>query len=220
MIRAFAPACLLAAAASLPAPAGADDLAARFGARPGIEHASLSPDGSKLAYVVPRDGQGSAILVQETREGAKARLIAAVNGNPDRLAGCNWVSEARLVCRLHGVVRRPVGGVVELLGYARSFAIDSDGGNQRLLERQRNDRSRGLALDSGVVIDWLPDESNAVLMARTVLPDDNVGSRIGSAAQGLGVERVDTATLRATRAEPPARMPRATSATGAATSAS
>lgn len=72
-----------------------------------------------------------------------------------------------------------------------------------MIERQRNTRTRGLDFGGSDVVDWLPGEENAVLMARYVLPDDAVGTRIGSSAEGLGVERVHTTNLRATRVEPP-----------------
>lgn len=116
-------------AAALAGPAAADDLAARFGARPGIAHASLSPDGRRIAFVVPRDGQGSAILVQEAVPGAPATPVVRANGNPDRLAGCNWVSNRRLVCTLSGVVKAPAGNAIELMNYSRLSALDIDGKN-------------------------------------------------------------------------------------------
>jgi acetyl esterase/lipase len=68
-----------------------------------------------------------------------------------------------------------------------------------------NTYSRGYHLFGGAIIDWLPDEDGAVLMARTYLPDDHVGSRLGSSSEGLGVDRVDTRTLEIRHVEPPQR---------------
>jgi dipeptidyl aminopeptidase/acylaminoacyl peptidase len=52
------------------------------------------------------------------------------------------------------------------------------------------------------VIDWLPDENGAVLMARNYLPDEHLGSRLSSSREGLGVDRVDTRTLAIKTVEP------------------
>ncbi|WP_243395562.1 alpha/beta hydrolase family protein [Sphingomonas oleivorans] len=51
------------------------------------------------------------------------------------------------------------------------------------------------------MIDWLPEEDGAVLMARLYLPDDRVGSHFGSSKEGYGVDRIDTRTLKISRIE-------------------
>ncbi|MGE3396610.1 MAG: hypothetical protein AB7H79_06880, partial [Sphingomonas sp.] len=79
------------------------DPAVAFGARENVEFIALSPDGTRVAYSVPRPtGQGSRLMTVEVG-GAQPRDVIAVDGVRQRLGGCNWVSNARLVCRIYAV---------------------------------------------------------------------------------------------------------------------
>ena len=174
------------------------DLAAAFGARETIADISISPDGTKLAYIVPTTGQGSALITVGTGKDAKASIALTMNGDPSRLKDCHWVSNERLVCTIWGVVREPDF----ILPFSRVIAADANGGNPRMLSKAINDYSRGYYLRGGEVIDWLPDEDGIVLMTRSQLPDDRAGTRLGTSREGLLVERIDTRTLAASTAEP------------------
>ncbi|OYU14367.1 MAG: S9 family peptidase [Alphaproteobacteria bacterium PA4] len=176
----------------------ADDAATRFGARQRIDQASLSPDGKTVAYVVPKGGRGSAVYTLSLAEGAKPVQAMQASGDPDRIGSCRWVSNARLVCQAYGVV-----GDLEVLPFSRWIAVDANGGNMRSLGQKANAYTRGMMLSDGDVIDLLPQANGSVLFARTYLPDDHTGSRVGSAKEGLGVDRIDTATLVASVVERP-----------------
>ena len=191
---------LLVAAPALAAPPTSPaDLAARFGAREGVEQISLSPDGRRIAWIEPFTGQGAIVYTMGFAEGEAPRAAFRIGGNPERLQRCNWVSNERLVCTVFGVVRGPD----ELYVFSRIVAMDADGSNPQMLSRRESADARGLNLYGGAVIDWLPDEDGAVLMTRNYLPDDRIGTRLGSAREGLGVDRVDTRTLRTSRVEAP-----------------
>jgi hypothetical protein len=101
-----------------------------------------------------------------------------VNGNPDRLGKCEWVSNARLV------------------------AVNSDSSNPKLLSTKSNLYTRGIQLGGGDIIDWLPEQEGAALMTRTYLPDGQFGSRVGSASLGVGVDWIDTRNVEVKRVEP------------------
>jgi dipeptidyl aminopeptidase/acylaminoacyl peptidase len=190
---------LLAALITTAGPAAAaDDLAARFGARPLTEQASLSPDGSQIAYLTPGPGQGSAIYALKIEPGATPKAVAALDGDPQRLGRCNWVSNSRLACIVYGVVKSD-----RLLDFSRMFAVDVGGANPKMLSKRENIGSQGAALYGGDIIDWLPGTDNQVLMTRVKLRDDRAGSLVGSTDQGLYVDRLDTATLKATVVERP-----------------
>jgi acetyl esterase/lipase len=176
------------------------DAAAAFGARESVVNLSLSPDGANVAYAVPSVGQGSQLFTLGLAKGSRAKIALAVDGKPFRLEHCGWVSNTRLVCKVYGVVVDPGYGPMTI---SRMMAVDSDGKNPRLLSTRQNAYSRGLQLGGGDIIDWLPDEEGAVLMTREYLPDDHLGSRVGSSAEGLGVDRIDTRTLDVKRVEPP-----------------
>lgn len=192
---------LLAAAVVLRAQAAAPfDPAAAFGSRPSIVGLSMSPDGKRVAYLVPTAGQGAALYTLGLEKGAKAKGVTLVDGKPDRFRRCSWVANDRLVCTIFGVVRDPILGLVLK---TRLIAIDADGANIQFLSTKENSYSRGWQLSGGEILDWLPDEAGSVLMARVYLPDDHVGSHLGSSAEGLGVDRIDTRTLSVSHVESP-----------------
>jgi acetyl esterase/lipase len=179
----------------------AETTAAVFGAREGVEQISLSPDGTKVAYIAPSSGQGSILIVRGVGDGAKPQAIAAADGKPERLGRCGWVSGTRLVCVAYGITE--VEG--RKLPFSRQFAIDTDGKNLKLLSTRGNSYTRGTQLGGGSVIDWLPDEDGSVLVTRVYLPDDHVGSHLGSDREGLGVDRMDTRTAAVHSVESPKR---------------
>lgn len=182
------------------------DAAAAFGARPSVTDLSLSPDGMSIAYVSPGQGMGSVVYTLRLDNNAKARAALAVSGKPERLRGCDWVSNDRLICTVYGVVRDTHGVVsnsLELLPFSRVLAVNADGSNVRQLNTEANFNTRAIQLGVGTVVDWLPDQDGAVLMSRVRLPDDHTGSLIGSSKIGLGVDYIDTRTLKSKMVDPP-----------------
>jgi dipeptidyl aminopeptidase/acylaminoacyl peptidase len=177
------------------ATAQAIDAAAAFGAREDVEQASLSPDGTKLAFIRPMAGQGAAIMTLDLADPAsKPVAIGTVDGKPERLGGCRWVGTARLMCTIYGIVR-----VDDQIAYSsRIIAIDADGKRAKGMPMPRG---FGVALSSGSIIDWNPGVENSVLMMRQRLATLETGSRIGEATGGFRVERVDTLSLKATPVE-------------------
>ncbi len=179
------------------------DAAAAFGARPSISDLSLSPDGAGLVFVVPTAGQGSAVFTRSLGSGAKEQLALAANGKPDRLPGCDWVSDARLVCWIHGITHYEA----QLVPFTRVVAADADGKNLQLLSTRDSEYTLGFQLFGGAVIDWLPGEDSAVLMTRNYVPGNNTGNMTRySSAWGLGVDRIDTRTLAIKRVELPSQI--------------
>src|SRR5690348_5682934 len=74
------------------------DAAAAFGARPSVSNMSLSPDGQRVAYVAAYVGQGSVLYTRGLEKGAHEKPVTRVDGKPDRLGKCSWVTNDRLVC--------------------------------------------------------------------------------------------------------------------------
>jgi dipeptidyl aminopeptidase/acylaminoacyl peptidase len=196
--------CLALAPLPLLAPAEpVFDAAKAFGARESVSDLSLSPDGMSVAYVAPATGQGSVLYVHSLAKGAtrSSRPVTTASGKPERLGGCKWVSNQRLVCIVYGVVL--ANSVLEPVLFTRQIAVNTDGTNQKLLSTKNNEYSEGLQLGGGDVLDWLPDEDGAVLMSRMYLPDQHTGSHVGSSKRGLGVDWIDTRTLAVRTVEPP-----------------
>jgi dipeptidyl aminopeptidase/acylaminoacyl peptidase len=199
----FAASCLLASVPLLAIAEPAFDAAKAFGARPSVEDLSLSPDGMSVAYVAPINGQGSVVLVQSLAKGAprSSKPIFGVSGKPERIGGCDWVSNQRLVCTIYGVLAN--SGLLEPAEFSRLVAFNTDGSKLQMLSTRSSSYARGIQLGGGSVVDWLPDEDGAVLMTRVYLPDDHIGSHIGSSKHGIAVDRVDTQTLAARTIEQP-----------------
>ena len=179
-------------------PAKPLDPAVAFGARNSTSEMSLSPDGKSVAYIAPANGQGSMLITRKLDGEPKRALY--VDGKPYRFSSCGWVADDRLVCTVYAVVKDPQVG---LLPMSRIVAVNADGSNTRVLSSQTNDNSRGYNLYGGGVIDWLPEEDGSVLMERTYLPDDHTGSHLGSKAEGIGVDKVNTRTSAIQHVESP-----------------
>ena len=176
------------------------DAASAFGARPSVTAMRLSPDGMNVTYLASTQGRGSIAYTLSLAKGSAPKSALSSDGKPWRLDSCHWVSNDRIACLIYAVLNDPAIGSV---GMTRLVAVDADGKNFQVLSTRQNSHTRGYQFDGGEVIDWLPDESGAVLMTRVYLPDDHLGTRLGSSTVGLGVDWIDTKTLAVKRVEPP-----------------
>ncbi|WP_294393156.1 alpha/beta fold hydrolase [uncultured Sphingomonas sp.] len=165
--------------------------AVAFGAREGVEQLSLSPDGSKIAFIAPAKGQGATLFTMPAAEGSVPKPALVVPGTPDRLRDCRWVSETRLVCTIWGMVKTP--DATRPLSYSRVLAVDESGGNVRMLTNKQTNQRRN-SFYGGGVIDWLPGTDGQVLMVRAYARTEQTGTNIGSRRDGLAVDRIDTRT--------------------------
>lgn len=185
---------------ALPANAQAPDLAARFGARPAVEDVALSPDGTRLVFLAPAKGQGAVAQSVELTEGAAPKAFFAVDGAPQRLGGCSWVTSSRVVCTIWGTV---FDGA-EPLDFSRLVALDANGANPRMLSAKQSAFALGSDRYGGAIIDWLPDSgTDSVLMERVRLEEVSTGRLAANTDRGLSVEKVDTATLKSSMVERP-----------------
>ncbi len=132
---------------------------------------------------------------------AKPKAALTATGDPERIRDCHWVANDRLACTIYGVVRG-AGNVTDLLFATRLIAVNADGSNPQQLSTQVKEFSRGYLLNGGRIIDWMPGKDGVVLISRQYLPDNHTGSLLGSSAQGLGVDLVDTRTLKVQIVEP------------------
>lgn len=172
--------------------------AAAFGVRDSVESISLSPDAGRLAYVAPTAGQGSALYIVDLASG-QSRPVTAVDGEKQRLGGCKFVAARRLVCSLY-VMMDYYGHIVPV---SRVIAIDDDGKNLKLLSQKDSFYQKYGNLWGGGVVDWLPDESGAVLMGRQHVPEQRENTRIEKKEEGYGVDRIDAVTGAARKVEQP-----------------
>jgi dipeptidyl aminopeptidase/acylaminoacyl peptidase len=186
---------MIALAVSTPASAQKIAPEAAFGAREAVGSASLSPNGDRIAFLAPGKGQGDTLFTAPVDGSTPPRPALLTDGNPERIRSCGWVSDARLVCRV-SAKRALVGRVYTA---TRVIAVNSDGSDQKLLSRRTDPNARYFNLAGGGVVDWLPGQDGAVLMMRSYVPAERIGSLITQDKQGSGVDRVDTVTLDAKR---------------------
>lgn len=191
-----------AAMLGLMSSARADDLetlASKLGAMPTVRDITIAPDGSKVAYTALLD-RDSALLVADLVKGGAARPIMHSGGTNGVLEWCAWSTATRLICLARYTTREPR----QLLTLTRMVAIDAGGGKVVELSKETNAQARGLMQDGGALLALdVPDRPGVVVMTRTYVPDDRTGSRLGSSAKGLGVDQVDTVTLKRQRVEVP-----------------
>lgn len=183
------------------------DPAVAFGQREAVEGASLSPDGKKLAYITPLKGQGSVLMIVDlvpTPQTPKA--ILKLDGEPMRLGGCNWTGNTRLLCSAYASIQLEGDATY----VTRMMAVDAAGGETKVLQVRKGGTGTrmGVALNGGGVIDWNPSEDGYVLMTRSYIPQEAIsssgaGTLIAQKKSGLGVDLVDTRTLRTKPVEQP-----------------
>jgi dipeptidyl aminopeptidase/acylaminoacyl peptidase len=176
------------------------DAARRFGARADVQQVSLSPDGKRVAIVSATPGRGMALMIASPDTG-DIKTVLHSSGDPDQLTSCRWATSNRLTCQ----IAMYVDDGLHKMTYTRMIAVDADGQNIKMLENRTTSRSMGVAVDGGRVIDWEGSQNDAsVLMTQVYIPENNTGTRAVSSKEGLGVDRVDTVTLKHTQIESPA----------------
>jgi dipeptidyl aminopeptidase/acylaminoacyl peptidase len=168
-----------------PAPMPLDKAAAIFGARPAVDQMSLSPDGSRIAYVGAGEGQMTVLMIGDLAKG-EIKPITYTDNKPVDLKYCDWASNDRLVCQSYGL--DILYG--KRVSYTRLFAIDADGKNVKSLAAPHSADALRPSQYDGVVIDYL-DRDGHVLIARDHVPTQTTGTLVGSTGDGIGVDLVD-----------------------------
>ena len=179
----------------------ASDAALRFGAREDVQQISLSPDGTRVAFIEAGPGRSSVLMVAALDSGALQTVLRS-SGDPDHLTRCRWASRNRLTCNVYMIQ----SDGVDMVPYSRIIAIDADGKNLKMLSARTTDRALGVALNGGQVIDWQSGQDDgSVLMTKTYVPEETTGTHMASTSEGLGVDRVDSIGLKRTTVELPRR---------------
>jgi dipeptidyl aminopeptidase/acylaminoacyl peptidase len=199
---------LLASAAALVSPssaAAADhslaDDAKAFGALQGVRSVAISPSGKELLYIAAVPSRTSVLRVVDlATKGIKD--VAKSDGDPETLYWCEFGSDTELVCKFGGETR--VGG--DIAGFSRVVAVPLDGGKVKELGQAANYYLPVGRQYDGDILDWLPQSPGSVLMQRTYIGENvRPGSHLGDTREGMGVDRVDLATLKSVAVELPRR---------------
>lgn len=201
-IKWLATACVLA---SHGAWAADDELARKFGAREQVEQVSLSPNGLRFAAVMATKGRGSRVIVGDLGSDKPVKTLLQSGGAPERLDRCNWATDTRLVCSVFLIN----GKGRDAVPFTRMLTLSAEGGDTKLLSARATGNALGIMQSGGQVIDWLGgDDAGALLMTRQFVPEETTGTHLAQTGEGLGVERVDPATLRRSLVEMPNTLAR------------
>jgi len=175
------------------------DASTKFGLRESIGDISMSPDGSHVAYIQPAPGRGSVLFVADLNAKTEPKIVITSDAKPWNLRWCGWASNTRLACKLSGIVDD--GG--RLLPFTRMIAVNIDGTVLKALGKQTSFRSLGTNYFDGDIVGWPATDNGEILMSRTYVPEQTIGTHLASTAQGLGVDRIDTLTLKSVSEERP-----------------
>lgn len=180
----------------------AKDAAIMFGAREAVLHASLSPDGTRLATVEPEGARGTIVKVIDiTAADPRPVVILTASGDPESISWCRWAGNARLLCSIYGVSAIEAG---EFSYFSRIVALDADGKNMQVLRMPSRAReSYGYNTFGGSVIDWNTGADGHILMIRQYNQEVSTGRLTARAQDGLGVDDIDSTNLKSTPVERP-----------------
>ena len=162
----------------------------------------LSPDGNRVVYIGPASGRESAVIIGDLRTGTATPIIKS-KADPETLYGCDFVGNERIACRYTATLDD--AGV--LVGYSRLIAMGIDGSDLKELGQRGSDYDARLHQFDGSIIDWLPDQGESVLMTRDFIPEEGkMDTNIVRKADGLGVIKINTRTLKLETVERPSKQ--------------
>jgi dipeptidyl aminopeptidase/acylaminoacyl peptidase len=174
--------------------------AAAFGAREAVQAPDLSADGSSVTYITPGPGRRSVAVVTNLETGKTTQMVTS-SGSPDVLRWCNFVSAGRAVCQITGSDSQTVN---ETFNFGRLIALNSDGSEGKQLGQNQSAYDAYMRQFDAGVVDWLQGTDGKVLLERNYVPEEfKLNTRLVRQKQGLGVDIVDTKTLRSQPVEQP-----------------
>ena len=161
--------------------------ASLFAKRESAWSVDISPNGQKV-FMLSAGPAGSTIGRIYDLASGSAKNILGSTSSQESLNWCQFASETSLICNYTGNSR--LDG--QLVPFSRLMVVAADGTGMRQLGQKASEKDVTLHQFDGDIIDWLPGEQNAVLMAR------NYATRVGAtgsnffrSASGLGVDRID-----------------------------
>ncbi len=174
-----------------------------FGQREMVQQMDLSPDGRSVVYIAPGKGKNSIAYVASL-DTQTPKAVLTSDADPERLSWCNFVSNSRMVCQITALVDSD--GII--IPVQRLFAVNTDGTDAKQLGQKESFYDERLRQFDGAVLDWRPGgDGSDVLMAREYVPEvGRIGTKMGRTEEGMGVDRIDTVSLKATPVERPNRQ--------------
>jgi len=111
--------------------------------------------------------------------------MMTTDGRPESLEWCNFAAQTRAVCRFGGLIKNP--GEIDLLGFSRLLAVNTDGSNPKLLGQPATAYELTIRNVDAAVIDWLTQSDGTVLLERLYVPEEGKWGRTSSGRSGGSV---------------------------------
>ncbi|MEO5775189.1 MAG: S9 family peptidase [Sphingomicrobium sp.] len=170
-----------------------------FGVRQSVRSMDISPSGQKLLAVVSGPGRKTVVKIIDPATLASKSIMVS-EGTPESIYWCGFASDVQLVCKYGGQTKLAEA----VVGFTRLATFSVEGKNFKPLGRQI--ATSAIQQVDGQILDWLPDQQDAVLMARGYDQEGAFGYTAGSMREGVGVDRIDLRTMKSTRIEAPQPM--------------
>jgi len=201
MMRALLPGVLMLLSAPLRSEDDLADAARNFGVRATVLDISLSPSGTKIAYIAAGPEHSEVINIIDLEGDAKIVTVLKNSEKIGDFAWCEWATDSRLVCQMAGMGKGTEGLLVP---FDRLFAINANGTEATMLSQRDSFRAVGFSQNGGDIVAFdVNDAKGEVLLTRDYVPESDISTRLVSAKSGLGVDLVDVTTGRTRSREAP-----------------
>src|SRR3954452_8427995 len=154
-----------------------------FGKRDSAKSVQISPSGNKVVMLMGGPAGSTIVKVFDLSTGSSEAILGSKDSK-ESLESCDWANEQKLICEYGGV--SSLDGV--LLGFNRHMLVNADGSGMKALGQKASDKDKGLRQFEGSIVDWLPQDGTAVLMARQYLAEEGTtGTNVARTMSGLAV---------------------------------
>ena len=179
----------------------ARQIAERFGIRSSVLDISLSPSGTKVAWIAPGPNHTEILNVFDLNGTEGIQRVASNTERIGTMTRCEWATDNRLLCEVYGVARSGDG---ILLPFTRMFAINGDGSDPDSITRSRTMRQTRFNQDGGDVVALdVAGTEGSILITRNYIEENTMGTRMASTKEGLGVDRLNINSGRTREEERP-----------------
>jgi len=180
----------------------AEEVATVFGARQTVFSVSLSPSGTKLAYVGNVGAGGEALYTVDLERGTPPQQAMAALDPMSDLAYCNWITDERLVCQTY--LRRKDQSIGQYIGASRMISVNADGTDPDVIEGRASMRALGnIYYGGGIVSLNAEGDDSSVLVTRSYTKESSLNTRLANQKAGLGVVSHDVVTGKEKSVESP-----------------
>lgn len=163
---------------------------------------ALSPSGNRVVMLVAGPGKSTVARVFQLQNSAMSTALVT-RANPEALDWCKFATESQLVCQYSG----NVNSIGQIIGFSRLITLGIDGKKLKHLGQTTSAYDAGIRQFDGKILDWLDDGTGSVLMQRNYVPEaGRTGSNVSRKKEGLGVDKINLATLKSATVESANRL--------------